>query len=323
MKYFKDITDLIGNTPIVKISDSGLNAGSNLFIKLESFNPSGSIKDRMVKYVLDKSSEDIDASKGRIVENSSGNTGGSWSMISAIKGYDCLITIPDKMSQEKIDKMKAYGTSVVVCPTEVEAASDESYYCKAKALAKEANAFYPDQYNSQLNVEAHYNGTAKEIYEQVGDELDYIICGIGTGGTISGIGRYFKEKSPHTKIIAVDPVGSVFYDHFKGKKAPTPKSYKVEGIGEDYLVAAIDFDVIDDVIQITDEESFYFARMLARKAGLLLGGSTGACLSGLEKLSKKIELEGKNILVISPDAGNQYLSKFFNDEWMYENGFNK
>jgi cystathionine beta-synthase len=321
VKFSKSILDLIGNTPIVRLNRIGANSPHKMYAKLEFLNPGGSIKDRMVKYIVDAAESRGLLEKGsEVVENSSGNTGAALSLISAIKGYRCTITIPDKMSQEKINKMKAYGAHVVVAPTAVPAASPESYYSVARRIAEERKAFYPDQYNNPDNIEAHYRTTGPEIWEQCGGDVDVVVAGIGTGGTISGVGRYLKEKKPQITVIGVDPEGSVFYDAFKSGVLPDPKTYHVEGIGEDYLVKAVDFRVIDDIVRTNDAESLTMTRRLAKEEGILAGTSSGAALVGALKYAST--LGGvKTILVIFPDSGTSYLSKCFNDSWMTEHGF--
>ncbi|MEM0138226.1 MAG: cysteine synthase family protein [Thermoplasmatales archaeon] len=317
MQIFKSILETIGNTPIVRINKIA-QPGDNIYAKLEYFNPGGSIKDRMAYFILEEA-ERTGRLKDCVVENSSGNTGAAIAMISAVKGKKAIITIPDKMSQEKINLMKAFGADVVVTPTDVPYDSPESYYSKAKKISEEMNAYYPDQYNNPENIRCHYETTGPEIWRQMDSNVDVLVAGIGTGGTISGVGRYLKERKPEVKIIGVDPEGSVFYDYFKFGKITKPHTYKVEGIGEDYIVKAVDFSVIDDMIQVNDKESFLMARRLAREEGIFAGGSSGSAMVAALKIAPKFR--GKNILVIFPDSGYRYLSKIYNDEWMIKNNF--
>ncbi len=317
MKIYDNILETIGNTPIVKINKI-LGKRNNFYAKLEFFNPSGSVKDRMAKHIMEKATKSGSISD-RVVENSSGNTGASISMISAVKGYDCTITIPDKMSDEKINLMKAFGSRVVVTKTDVPYDSPESYYSVARKISEDEGSYYPDQYNNPDNIEAHYMSTGPEIWDQMDGKIDILIAGIGTGGTITGIGKYLKEKNPAVKVIGVDPEGSVFYPYFKENRLPKTHVYKVEGIGEDYLVKAVDFSVIDDIVQVKDGESFRMARRLAREEGIFAGGSSGSATVAAQRIAEKFE--GKNILLIFPDSGNRYLSKLYNDNWMSDNGF--
>ncbi len=321
MNVFQNILEAIGNTPMVRLQKIGRDTPAHFFAKLEFFNPGGSVKDRMAKFIIeDAEQKGLLKPGGTIVENSSGNTGAALAMIAAVKGYRCIITIPDKMSDEKINLMRAFGAEVIVTPTDVPADSPESYYSVARRLAKEIpGAFYPDQYNNPVNIEAHYRTTGPEIWEQMEGKIDYVVGGIGTGGTLSGVGRYIKEQNPAVKIVAVDPEGSVFYDYFKTGKIPQPHVYQVEGIGEDYLVEAVDFDILDDIVQINDTESFLMARELARQEGIFAGGSSGSAMVGALKIARELS-EPKNIVVIFPDSGYRYLSKIYNDAWMQHHG---
>ncbi len=322
MKRVQSVLDCIGATPLVQLQKIGADLPAHIWVKLEYLNPAGSVKDRMAKFIIeDAEQRGLLKPGGVIVENSSGNTGAALAMIAAIKGYKCIITMPDKMSEEKQNLMRAFGAEVVVTPTDVPADSPESYYSTARRIASETpNSFYPDQYNNPQNIEAHYRTTGPEIWEDTKGEIDYFVCGIGTGGTLSGAGKFLKEKNPHLKIIAVDPIGSVFYDYFKTGKLPDPHVYKVEGIGEDYLVKAVDFDILDDIIQVNDRDSFLTARELSRKEGIFAGGSSGSAVWAALQLAKRVE-SGANIVVVLPDSGSRYLSKIFNDEWMRRNGF--
>ncbi len=316
-----NILEVIGNTPLIKLNKVTKGLKPNVYVKAEFLNPGGSVKDRMALFMIeDAEKKGLLKPGGTIVENTSGNTGAGLAMVAAVKGYKTVFTMPDKMSKEKINLLKAFGAEVVITPTDVPADSPESYYSVAKRIAKERNAYYPDQYNNPKNPEAHYKTTGPEIWKQMEGKIDYFVAGIGTGGTFSGVAKYLKEKNPKIKVIAVDPKGSIFYDYFKTKKLVKPHVYKVEGIGEDYLVSTMDITLVDDIIQVDDKESFLMARRLVREEGLFVGGSSGSAVSAALRLAKTIDKK-KNIVVILPDSGSRYLSKIFNDDWMKENGF--
>ena len=322
MQYLENILQAIGRTPLIRLSKLAPMDGPRILVKPEFLNPAGSIKDRMAIYIIEKAEkEGLLKPGGTIVENTSGNTGAAVAMVAAIKGYRAVFTMPDKMSSEKVNLLKAFGARVVVTPTEVPADSPQSYYETAKRIARETpNSFYLNQYHNPDNIEAHYHTTGPELFEQADGKIDYLVAGIGTGGTLSGAGKYLKEKIPGIKIIAVDPVGSVFYDYFKTGKLSEPHVYKVEGIGEDMLTDAMDFSVVDDMIQVSDQDCFLTTRDLVRKEGMFAGGSSGGAVWAALEVAKQAGPDDV-IVVILPDSGSRYLSKIFNDGWMEDNAF--
>lgn len=315
------ILGLIGNTPLVAFQHIGKELGYNVFAKLEYLNPSGSIKDRMALYVVeDAERRGIIKPGDLLIDNSSGNTAVSVGLVGACKGYRTLFAVPDKTSQEKIDLIRALGSEVVICPTDVPHDDPRSYYMTARRLAKEKPGFLVDQYHNPKNIECHFKTTGPEIWEQTGGRIDAVVAGIGTGGTLSGIGRYLKMRDPSIRIIAVDPIGSVFYDLLRFNKLVDPGRYHVEGIGSDVPCGALDPSVIDEVIQTDDPESFAVARDLVRREGMIAGGSAGAAVAGLLKWAKG-QKAPLNIVTILTDTGMRYLSKFLSDDWMKRTGF--
>lgn len=322
MAYHENVLSAIGRTPLVRLGKVAGAGSATVLAKLEYLNPGGSIKDRMAIHIVEKAEKaGLLKPGGTIVENTSGNTGVGLALAAAVKGYRCIFTMPDKMSKEKQDTLKAFGAQVVVTPTNVPADSPDSYYSVAKRLAAETpNSFYVNQYHSRDNVEAHYSLTAPEIWEQTGGAIDAFVAGIGTGGTMSGCGRFFREKNPHVRNVGVDPVGSVYHSMFKTGKLSQPHVYKVEGIGEDMMCGAMDLSVMDDVRQVDDRQAFAMARRLAREEGIFAGGSAGAAVHVAVELARELG-PGKTVVVPLPDGGRSYISKFYSDEWMRDNGF--
>jgi len=316
-----DVTKAVGNTPIVKLNHVTEGIESEIYVKLEYLNPGGSHKDRVaINMIKDAEAAGLKPG-GTIVEATSGNTGAALAMVAAVRGYKCVFVMPDKMSQEKISSLRAYGAKVVICPTAVEPEDPRSYYQVAKRIAAETpNCFYANQYHNPSNPNAHYVSTGPEIWNQCGHELDVFVAGMGTGGTISGIGKFLKSKKPDIKLVGVDPVGSLYYDFIKTGRITKPFSYKVEGIGEDFFPSTMNLKIVDEIVRVDDKECFLMTRDLVRLEGLFVGGSGGAAVAGAIKYAKQ---SGKkeNILVLLPDGASKYISKIFNDDWMRENGF--
>lgn len=320
--FHENILSLIGNTPLVKLHRVTAEVQPTILAKLEFMNPGGSVKDRIGLPMIEEAEKrGLLKPGGTIIEATSGNTGIGLALAAAIRGYRIIFTIPDKQSREKIDMLKAYGAEVIVCPTAVEPDDPRSYYSVAKRLNQELpNSYYPDQYSNPVNPETHYQTTGPEIWEQTSGKIDYLVAGIGTGGTISGVGKFLKEKKSTIKIIGVDPVGSLYYEYFKTGKLGQAHTYKVEGIGEDFLPKTMDFSVVDDVVQVTDQESFLMARRVTREEGIFVGGSGGSVVFAALKIAKNLPREA-TVVVSIPDSGNRNLGKIYNDAWMRENQF--
>lgn len=321
---FETILGSIGNTPLVKLEKISPNKHITILAKCEFMNPSGSIKDRIVEYIIkDAEKSGLLKPGGTIVENTSGNTGAAIAMIAAIKGYKAILTMPDKVSQEKQNALKAFGAEIIVTPTSAPPDSPDHYVNMAKRIAAETpNSFRIDQYDNPKNPEAHYCTTGPEIWQQTEGQCDIFIASGSTGGTISGIGKFLKEKNPRIQIVMPDPKGSIYYDYFKTGKIPQSGNcnYFVEGVGEDHLAKAMDFAVLDDIIPFTDQDAFLTARRLAREEGILAGGSAGANVWAALKIAQQLD-KPTTIVTVLPDSGIKYLSKVYNDEWMQTHKF--
>ena len=317
-----NVLDAVGDTPIVRLNQVGSHVSAEIYVKLEYMNPGGSMKDRVaINIVRDYERRGLLKPGGTIVEATSGNTGMGLALVAAIRGYKCIFVMPDKMSEEKIKALQAFGARVVICPTAVEPEDARSYYSVSRRLAEETpGAVLANQYYNPANPEAHYLSTAPEIWAQTGGELDAFCAGMGTGGTLSGCAKYFKEKKPAIKIIGVDPVGSLYYDYVKTGTMVRPRPYKVEGIGEDFLPGTMNLGLVDEVIRVNDKECFLMTRDLVRREGIYCGGSSGAAVAGAVKYA---EMTGKKmkIVILLPDSAQKYLSKIFDDNWMRQNGF--
>mgnify|MGYP001619198723 CR=1 FL=1 len=321
--YYSSILDAIGNTPLVKVGVGNPNPRVTLLAKLEYFNPGGSVKDRIGITMIDRAEKQGKLKPGgTIVEPTSGNTGVGLAMVAAIRGYKMIFVMPDKMSDEKRNLLRAYGAKVVITPTAVLAEDERSYYKVSDRLAREINdAYKPDQYHNPANPDAHESTTGPEIWEQTEGKITHFVCGMGTGGTITGVARFLKSKNPHIRIVGVDPVGSVYYEYQRTGKFPKlMKTYKVEGVGEDFIPSTIDLSLVDEIIQVADRECFTTAREFARKEGILVGGSAGMALYGATQVCRHAKA-GSTVVVLLPDSGRSYLSKMYNDDWMRDNGF--
>ncbi len=317
-----NVTEAIGNTPIVRLNQLASGLKADIYCKLEYLNPAGSMKDRIgLNIINDAEKSGVLKPGGTIVEGTSGNTGMGLAMVAANRGYKCIFVMPDKQSMEKVKALRAAGAKVVITPTEVEPEDPRSYYSVSKRIANETpNSFYANQYHNASNPEAHYKSTGPEIWAQTGGELDAFVAGLGTGGTITGTGTFLKEKKPEVQLVGVDPVGSIYYDFWKSGKVVEAHSYKVEGIGEDFFPSTCDLSIVDKVYQLTDKECFTYTRALARQEGIYTGGSGGAAVLGAIRYAEEIDRPA-NILVLLPDSSVRYLNKIFDDDWMREHGF--
>lgn len=327
-RYHENILGTIGSTPLVKLNRviSGAVQGT-ILAKVEFFNPGGSVKDRIgVNIIEDAERKGLLRPGGTIVEATSGNTGAGLAIAAAVKGYKCVFVLPDKMSDEKIRFLRALGARVVVTPTAVAPEDPRSYYSVAKRIVAETpNSLLANQYRNPANPEAHYQTTGPELWAQTDGKIDVFVAGMGTGGTITGVGHYLKEQNPQVKIVGVDILGSLLYETWKLGHVPLDpylKTYKIEGIGEDFIPSTLDLSIVDEVVQVDDKESFLMTRRLVREEGIFCGGSSGSAVAGLLKSQIIRALKpGQIAVVLLPDSGDRYLSKVFDDNWMRENGF--
>jgi cystathionine beta-synthase len=323
---YDNILGAIGSTPLVRLGRIAASVPPPIYAKLENLNPGGSIKDRVGLHIIEQAETRGELKPGgTIVEATSGNTGVGLAIAAALKGYKTIFVMPDKMSEEKIRLLRAFGAKVMITPTAVGPTDPRSYYEVAKRFARDTpNAILANQYHNQDNPKTHELFTGPEIWDQTDGKVTDVVIGMGTGGTISGIGKFLKKKNPKIQIVGVDIEGSILFEiwqnHGKIPEGAYPKTYKVEGIGEDFLPSATDISVVDDIVRVSDRESFLWARQLVRQEGIFAGGSSGSALAGAIKYAAKLTPD-RLVVVIFPDSGSRYLSKFYDNKWMRENGF--
>ena len=319
--FSKDVLEGIGNTPLIKLNRITKGIKADIFAKLEFLNPMGSIKDRIAKHMIEIAEKEGRIKPGyTIVDNSSGNTALALAMVGALKGYKVKMVVRDSISPEKIEFLEVLNVELVLIDHTIPPESPDSYNNIAPQIAEETpNGYYFDQHNNRENNEAHYKTTGPEIWEQMEGKIDYFVAGIGTGGTISGVSKFLKEKDPNIRVIGVDPFGSVFFDYFHTKRTIKPSPYLLEGLGDEFIIGCVDFDLIDNVYQITDKQAFQMTRKLANKEAILAGGSSGATIWASLKLAREIDKPAR-IVTIFADSANRYLSTIYNDDWLEEKG---
>mgnify|MGYP002795016154 CR=1 FL=1 len=325
-KVYDNVLQLIGNTPLIHLNTITKNFKGDFYAKAEAFNPGHSTKDRIALYIIEEAERAGILKPGdTIVETTSGNTGFSIAMVSIIKGYECILAVSSKSSQDKIDMLKTMGAKVYVCPANVSADDPRSYYQVAKKLHEETKgSVYINQYFNELNMDAHYNSTGPEIWEQTEGKITHLVACCGTGGTISGTARYLKEQNPEIRIIGIDAFGSVLKKYHETREFDSEEiyPYRIEGLGKNLIPTATDFDIIDKFVKVTDEESAHTARELAKTEGMFVGYTSGAAMQGVKQLSQEGEFDANSkVVIIFPDHGSRYMSKVFSDEWMTAQGF--
>ncbi|MCD9576773.1 PLP-dependent cysteine synthase family protein [Flavobacterium soyae] len=323
---YNNVLELIGNTPLIKLNKITEELEGNFYAKVEAFNPGHSSKDRIALYIIEEAERKGILSPGdTIIETTSGNTGFSLAMVSIIKGYNCILAVSSKSSKDKIDMLRSLGAKVYVCPAHVSADDERSYYNVAKRLHEETKgSVYINQYFNQLNIDAHYNTTGPEIWEQTKGQITHLIACSGTGGTISGTAKFLKEQNPNIRILGVDAFGSVLKKYHETREFDNKEiyPYRIEGLGKNLIPSATDFDIIDKFMKVTDEESAHSAREITRKEGLFVGYTSGAVMQAIKQYAEEGEFtKDSNIIAIFPDHGSRYMSKVFSDEWMNEQGF--
>ncbi len=326
IKAYNNILELVGNTPLVKLNRITENLTGNFYAKDESFNPDHSSKDRIAIHIIEEAERKGILTEGStIIETTSGNTGFSIAMVSIIKGYDCILAVSSKSSKDKIDMLRSMGAKVYVCPAHVGADDPRSYYQVAKRLHEETKgSIYINQYFNELNMDAHYNSTGPEIWEQTGGQITHFVACSGTGGTISGTAKYLKEQNPNIKVIGVDAFGSVLKKYHETREFDANEiyPYRIEGLGKNLIPGATDFDVIDEFIKVSDEESAHTAREISKTEGIFVGYTSGAVMQALKQLAELNNFDkNSNVVAIFPDHGSRYMSKIYSDQWMEDQGF--
>jgi len=325
-KVYNSVLDLIGNTPLIRLNQITKSLKGEYLAKVEAFNPGHSTKDRIALYIIEEAERKGILKPGNtIIETTSGNTGFSIAMVSIIKGYECILAVSSKSSQDKIDMLKTMGAKVYVCPANVSADDSRSYYQVAKKLHEEIKeSVYINQYFNELNIDAHYKSTGPEIWEQTNGKITHLVACSGTGGTISGAARFLKEKNPNIRVIGIDAYGSVLQKYHETREFDAEEiyPYRIEGLGKNLIPTATDFDAIDKFVKVTDESSAHTARELAKTEGLFVGYTSGAAMQGIKQLAEEGEFdENSKVVIIFPDHGSRYMSKVFSDNWMREQGF--
>jgi cystathionine beta-synthase len=323
---YADILELIGNTPLIKLNKIANDFKGDYFTKFEAFNPGHSNKDRIALYILNEAESSGLINKGdTIIETTSGNTGFSLAMVSLLKGYNCVLAVSSKASKDKINMMKSLGAKIYVCPSNVRADDPRSYYQVAERLSKEIkSSVYINQYFNELNIKAHYSSTGPEIWSQTNGKITHLIACSGTGGTISGIGRYLKEKNKDIKIIGVDAYGSILKKYHETGELDEDEihSYRIEGMGKNIVPSATDFKIIDKFVKVTDSESAHMARNITLNEGIFVGYTSGAAMQAAKQLDEEGEFDNNSyIVIVFADHGSRYLSKIYSDEWMNNQGF--
>lgn len=322
LRRFENVLDVIGWTPIVRLNRIMGDLPAEVWAKLEFLNPMGSVKDRIARYMIEKAEREGRIEDGAlIIENSSGNTALGLAMVAIQKGYRLKVVVRDRISPEKDRQLKALGVEVLKVDSALPPESPDSYNRITPRIAAETpGCFFPDQHNNRENNETHYATTGPEIWEQMEGRIDYLVAGMGTGGTIGGTAKFLKEKDPAIKVVAVDPEGSIFYDYFKTGKRVEPGPYLLEGLGDEFLIGTADFSVIDDMIRVSDRDAFLTTRELVRREGIMGGGSSGAAVWAVRKLARELDRPAR-IVTIFPDGASRYLSTIFDDDWMRQHGF--